>query len=335
MAARLVAGWNCGEAGFLTAMRGLDGGMSYVIGLDVGGTTIKGGVLDGTSRVLADIRVKTYSDHNSREEILENMLSAIEQLTRQATRLGIGELAGIGMGVPGFVKSSEGVVYSAANLGLRDVNVKQYFEERVGVPCVVQGDARTGALAEYEFGAGQGASSLLYVVIGTGIGSGIIQNGRIYEGAHGLAAEIGHTIVDPCGGVCACGKRGCAETIVSGPVIIRAYQNRVGSEVDVSAKTIADFAREGEADALAVYREVARTLALALANYCTLVDPSTIVIGGGVSLAGDVLFGPLREFFSVYSSPVARGLIEIVPAMLGDRSGVVGASLLVKEFLQA
>lgn len=309
--------------------------MSYVIGLDVGGTTIKGGVFTGTTQSLVDVRVKTYSDENALAKILDSMSGAIRQLMDQASRLGVGELAAIGIGVPGFVNSSEGVVLHATNLSFHDVHLKQWTEEHFGIPCVVQGDARVGALAEREFGAAKGHSALLYVVIGTGVGSGMILHGQIYEGAHSVAGELGHTILDPGGEICACGKRGCLETLVSGPMLIRAYQKRVGREVEVTAKALAERARDGEPDARAVYTDAARTLAVALANYCTLLDPSIVVIGGGVSLAGPVLFDPLREFFAVYASPLASKSIEIVPAVLGDRSGVVGASLLVRGFLQS
>lgn len=309
--------------------------MSYVIGLDVGGSTIKGGVFNGTSQSFVNIRLKTYSLENTRDEILANMSAAIGQLTQQASRLHIGELAGIGIGVPGFVNSREGVVLHASNLGLHNVNLKHWSEKEFGVPSVVQGDARVGALAEREFGAAKGEDSLLYIVIGTGVGSGMILDGQVYEGAHSVAGEIGHTILNPGGDICACGKRGCLETLVSGPMLIRAYQKRIGYEVDVTAKTLSERAAAGEPDAKAVYRDAAQTLALALANYCTILDPSIVVIGGGVSLAGDVLFEPLREFFPVYASPLASKSIEIVPAVLGDQSGVVGASLLVKQFLGA
>jgi len=307
--------------------------MSYVIGLDVGGSTIKGGVFSGTSQSFLDIRVKTFSFENSRDEIIANMSAAVRQLTQQAGSLGIGGLSGIGIGVPGFVNSSEGVVLHASNLALHNVNLKQWFEKEMGVPCIVQGDARVGALAEHEFGAATGANSLLYITIGTGVGSGMILDNQVYEGSHYVAGEIGHTILSPEGDICACGKRGCLETLVSAPMLIRAYQNRVGRKVDVSAKSLADLAAAGEPDATAVYQDAARTLGLALANYCTVFDPSIIVIGGGVSLAGDVLFKPLREFFALYASPLASKSIHIVPALLGDRSGVVGASLLVKGFL--
>ncbi|QSO53550.1 ROK family protein [Alicyclobacillus curvatus] len=306
--------------------------MSYVIGLDVGGSTVKAGVFNGSSQSFGDIRLKTYSSKNTREEIITNMATAVRQLMEQARGLRIGQLAGIGIGVPGFVNSRDGVVMHASNLSLHNVNLKQWFEEEFSVPCVVQGDARVGALAEREFGAAKGRDSLLYVVIGTGVGSGMILDGKVYEGVHSVAGEIGHTIVQPDGNICACGKRGCLETLVSGPMLIRAYQRRVGPQ-EITAKTLSERATAGEPDAVAVFRQAAQDLAFALSNYCTILDPSIVVIGGGVSLAGPVLFEPLREFFSVYASALASRSIKIVPAQLGDRSGVVGASLLVKEFL--
>ena len=307
--------------------------MSYVIGLDVGGTTIKGGVFAGTSQSMIDIHMKTYSNENTLEEILASISEAVQYLMDEASHLEIGNLVAIGIGIPGFVKSSEGFVLYASNLRLHNVNLKQWVEEHFGVLCVVQGDARVGALAEREFGVAKGFSSLLFIVIGTGVGSGMILDGKIYEGAHSVAGEIGHTILEPGGEICACGRQGCLETMVSGPMLIRAYQRRIGKKVDVTAKTLAELAACGETNAKAVYTDAARSLAIAIANYCTILDPAIVVIGGGVSLAGSVLFEPLRAFFSVYASPLARQSIEIVPAVLGDRSGVIGASLLVRDIL--
>lgn len=307
--------------------------MSYVIGLDVGGSTIKGGVFNGTSESCFDIRLKTYTSQNTSNQIFANMSLAIRQLMKQAGALGLGKLAGIGIGVPGFVDSRKGVVLHASNLDLHNVNLRDWFENEFSVPCVVQGDARVGALAEREFGAAQGHDSLLYIVVGTGVGSGMILNGEVYEGAHLVAGEIGHTILKPDGDVCACGKRGCLETLVSGPQLIRAYQKRTQKDEDITAQTLTERAANGEPDAVAVYREVAGSLALALANYCTTLDPSIVVIGGGVSLAGEVLFEPLREFFKAYVSSLASKSITIVPAQLGDRSGVVGSGLIVRKFI--
>jgi glucokinase len=304
--------------------------MPYVIGLDVGGTTIKGGVFAGSSQCLAEVRMKTYVTENSVNEILANMRAVVEELMRRAAMLGLDHPGGIGIGVPGFVNSTEGVVLEASNLGLYDVNLKRWFEERYHVPCVVQGDARVGAIAEREFGAAQGHSSLLYVVIGTGVGSGMVVNGEVYEGVHSAGGELGHTIVNPDGDICACGKRGCLETIVAGPNLIRAYEKRLGRPTAATAKDLSDRALEGHPDAKMVFREAAQALALAIANYCTLFDPSIVVVGGGVSLAGPVLFEPLLEFFNKYSSPLASERIVIAPAALGDKSGTVGASLLVQ-----
>jgi glucokinase len=304
--------------------------VSYVLALDVGGTTIKGAAFTGDLQV-AEVRTKTYVSRNEPQEILSNILSVIKQLSDRASEYGM--LAGIGVGVPGIVNAREGIVYTAANLELKNMNLKQWIEERVHVPCVVQGDARVGALAEHTFGAGKRADSMLYVVIGTGVGSGIIINNQIYEGSHGLAGEIGHTIVDPAGRACTCGKRGCLETIVSARGIAESYQRLAKREgQDLSAEIIANRARDGDSIGQEVYIEAARALSLALANYCTIIDPSVIVIGGGLSLAGSVLFDPIRQYFPIYASPEVCQKAEIIPAMLGDRSGVMGASTLITEF---
>ncbi|MDQ0189847.1 ROK family protein [Alicyclobacillus cycloheptanicus] len=305
--------------------------VSYVVALDVGGTTIKGAAFTG-SRQVAEVRARTYVTKNEPHEVLNRMLSVIRELTDSVQ--GLGPLAGVGIGLPGLVNAREGVVHAAANLALNNINVKRWMEEKLDVPCLVQGDARVGAIAEHRLGAGNQVPCMLYVAIGTGVGSGMILNRQLYEGCHGFAGEIGHIVMDPGGRVCACGKRGCLETLVSAPAIVQAYRQMAGSgKQRHSAEAIADRARQGDAAALEVYEAAARALSMALANCCTLVDPAVIVIGGGLSLAGPVLFDPIRRYFSIYALPEVRESVQILPAAFGDRSGVVGASILVTEFV--
>lgn len=303
--------------------------MSYKIGIDIGGTTIKAGIFSTDSQLIERTRVKSYDKHNSAAEVLDHIIMAIDLLRSEAALRNLGKLAGIGIGVPGFINRHTGKIYSSANLGLKNINLKVSIEEKVGVPCYIFGDAKVGALAEKYYGAGQHVSSLLYVTLGTGVGSGIIIDSRIYEGEHLLAGEIGHTIVDPVGRPCGCGRRGCLETLVSGPKIVEFYR-QYGNNFEGTAEAVAQRATAGDPQALLVYREAMRVLALALANYVTVFDPSLIIIGGGLSLAGAVLFDPLREFYARYTVRDSSQVAPIVPALLGDSSGLLGAQLLVK-----
>lgn len=307
--------------------------MSYIIGIDIGGTTIKGGIFSRDSRIIARTRVQSYVNANSCDEILERLTMAIDQLKIEALSRNLGNLMGIGIGVPGAVNRTTGMVYSSANLALKNINLKSWVEERLEVRCYVHGDAKVGAMAEKQYGAGQTAQSLLYVTLGTGVGAALILDGRLYEGDHLLAGEIGHIIVRPEGKPCGCGKSGCLETVVSGPMIAEAYQQRTGGPVDGSAELVARYATMGDSQACDVYREASRVLALVLANYSTVLDLSLIVIGGGLSLAGPVLFDPLREFYAHYTHPRAEYAAQIVPAVLGDESGLMGAQFLVQTVL--
>lgn len=308
--------------------------MAYTIGLDVGGTTIKAGLFWQESELVETVRVRTYGRTNSRDEILSRIAETIAQVQEIGLSKGYGELQGIGIGVPGFVNPFTGEIYASANLALEYVNLKAWVEDRVGVLCVIQGDAKLGALAESVHGAGRNISGFLYVSLGTGVGGGVIVGGKLHEGEHLLAGEIGHTTVDPEGAPCGCGKRGCVETIASGPAIASAYRKRVGLSEAVSAADVSSRAALGDQVARAVYREAAHSLAYVLANCVTVLDPSLIVVGGGVSLAGPVIFGPLQEGFARYSSPRRDPMAQIVPAILGDTGGMIGAHILVQTKLK-
>ena len=308
--------------------------MAYTIGLDIGGTTIKAGLFREDSELAETIRVRTYGRINSRDEILSGIAGAITQIQQLGLSKGYGELTGIGIGVPGFVNRLTGEILASANLALKGVNLQTWVQDRVGVLCVIQGDAKLGALAESVQGAGRDVSGLLYVSLGTGVGGGVVVGGRVYEGDHLLAGEIGHAVVDPDGALCGCGKRGCLETVASGPAIANAYRKQVEVSKGVSAADVSSWATVGDRVARAVYQEAAHTLAFVLVNYVTVLDPSLIVVGGGVSLAGPVLFTPLMEGFARYSSPRRAAMVHIVPAKLGDTAGMVGAHILVREALE-
>lgn len=287
-----------------------------IAALDVGGTVIKAGLVARNGTVHHAERHPT-SVRRGPAALIESILSIAEELARhQGVRA-------VGLGVPGIVDSAAGVAHYAANLGWRDVPFARLLEDRLGIPAVLGHDVRNGALAEARLGAGAGMPSVYFVAIGTGVAGGQVNGGVVDDGSSGQAGEIGHLVVRPKGPRCGCGNRGCLEAVASASRIAAAYRRR--SRQRGSA---ADVARLVEADdpiASAVWREATDALADALAAQVVLNDPGCIVIGGGLSLAGPTLFEPLRA--ALPTRLTFRSAPPIVPALLGDRAGMVGAAL--------
>jgi glucokinase len=297
------------EAGGVTAD-------SLVAALDVGGTIIKAGLVarDGT---VHHAERHTTAVRRGPEALIESILAIAADLSRQPG------VRAIGLGVPGIVDSASGVAHYAANLGWKDVPFTALLQDRLGLPAVLGHDVRNGALAEARIGAGAGMPSVYFIAIGTGVAGGQVNHGVVDDGSSGQAGEIGHVVVRPRGPRCGCGNRGCLEAIASASRIAAAYRRR--SRQRGSAADVARLVAEGDAIAGAVWREAIAALADALAAQVVLNDPGCIVIGGGLSLAGPTLFDPLRA--ELPSRLTFRSAPPIIPALLGDRAGMVGAAL--------
>jgi glucokinase len=233
--------------------------------------------------------------------------------------------AAAGVAVPGSVDEAAGVALYSANIGWRDVPLRALLEERLALTAAVAHDVRAASIAEGALGAARGVRDYLFVGIGTGIGGGIVAGGQPLRGAHGLAGEIGHLMVRPDGPECACGARGCAETLASAAAIGLRYKARSGAGRDATAERVAELAAAGDPVAAAVWQEGVDALARALAHYVTLLDPEVIVIGGGLAGAGEVLLGPLRvalqAFLTFQVGP------RILGGQLGSDAGCLGAAL--------
>ncbi|WP_406125882.1 ROK family protein [Streptomyces canus] len=304
--------------------------MRHVIALDVGGTGMKAALVGAGGELLYQARRATGRDRGP-DAVVDGILDFAAELRAYGIEhFGAPALAA-GVAVPGIVDEERGIAAYSANLGWRDLPLRGLLTDRLGgVPVALGHDVRTGGLAEGRIGAGKGADRFLFVPLGTGIAGAIGIAGRVESGAHGFAGEIGHIVVRPGGTPCPCGQRGCLERYASAAAVSEAWASVTGNpEADA-----ADCAAAVEADdpkAREVWQYAVDALADGLLTALTLLDPRTLIIGGGLAEAGDTLFTPLRE--AVRRRVTFQKLPTIVPAALGDTAGCLGAGLLAWDLL--
>ncbi|MFE0510152.1 ROK family protein [Streptomyces sp. NPDC058964] len=304
--------------------------MRHVIALDVGGTGMKAALVGDGGDLLHQDRRATGRERGP-GAVVEGILAFAADLRAYgAARLGE-PAAAVGVAVPGIVDEERGVAAYSANLGWRDVPLRDLLAERLGVPVALGHDVRAGGLAEGRIGAGRGADRFLFVPLGTGIAGAIGLDGRVEAGAHGFAGEIGHIVVRPGGAACPCGQRGCLERYASAAAVSEAWAAACG-DPDADAADCAKAVASGDPNAVRIWREALDALADGLVTALTLLDPRTLIIGGGLAEAGETLFTPLRE--AVQRRVTFQKLPSIVPAALGDTAGCLGAGLLARDLLE-
>jgi glucokinase len=314
--------------------------MAPTIGLDIGGTKVLGVVLAEDGTVVREVRLA--SPHTGLDALVATGAAIVEQLEAPDA-----PDAPIGVGVAGLV-DREGVVRYAPNLpNVRDAPLRDALAQATGHVVVVDNDASAATLGEATYGAAVGRRHVLLVTLGTGIGGGLLLDGRMYRGANNFGAEIGHFTVDPAGPMCACGERGHWESIASGSALGRMARELVakgggaavvaaagGAASAVTGTHVGTAAAQGDADARSLLVQYADNVALGLAGLANILDPECIVIAGGLVELGPLLFGPLREAFGRHVEGVDyRPSIAIVPAQLGERAGAVGAGVLARSLL--
>ncbi len=310
--------------------------MKYCFGVDIGGTTVKMGLLDAEGNIIDKWEITTDTSEEGRA-ILPDIAASVENKIAEH-QLDKSDILGIGAGVPAPV-TSEGVVNGSANLGWNYKEVKRELEELTGLKAVIGNDANVAALGEMWKGGGLGQRNLIMVTLGTGVGGGVIIDGRILVGENGAGGEIGHLCVnyeenDRCG----CGNRGCLEQYASATGIVRLAKKKLGQELrptslnkeDVTAKDVFDAVKEGDEVAKEIAVEFGRYLGYALANLAAVIDPAVIVIGGGVSKAGEVLIPYIEEPY-VERAFFANKKVKFVLATLGNDAGIYGAAKLVLD----
>ncbi|MGW2931476.1 ROK family protein [Streptomyces sp. NPDC055722] len=306
--------------------------MRHVIALDVGGTGMKAALVGAGGELLHQARRATGRERGP-EAVVESILGFAAELRAHGERHFGEPAAAAGVAVPGIVDADRGIAAYSANLGWRDVPLRDLLSHRLaGAPVALGHDVRTGGLAEGRIGAGRGADRFLFVPLGTGIAGAIGIGGRVEAGAHGFAGEIGHVVVRPGGTPCPCGQHGCLERYASAAAVSAAWAEASGNpEADASdcAKAVAS----GEPNAVRVWQEAVDALADGLVTALTLLDPRTLIIGGGLAEAGETLFTPLRD--AVRRRLTFQKAPSIVPAALGDTAGCLGAGLLAWDLLES
>nr|WP_156699500.1 ROK family protein [Streptomyces sp. Z38] len=305
--------------------------VKHVIALDVGGTGMKAALVGADGELLHQARRPTGRERGP-DAVVEGILDFAAELRAHGIRAHGEPASAAGVAVPGIVDEAEGVAAYAANLGWRDVPLRALLAGRLGgVPVALGHDVRTGGLAEGRIGAGRGADRFLFVPLGTGIAGAIGIDGKVEAGAHGFAGEIGHIVVRPGGAECPCGQRGCLERFASASAVSRAWAEASG-DPDADAADCAKAVASGDERAARVWQEAVDALADGLVTALTLLDPRTLIIGGGLAEAGETLFTPLRE--AVRRRVTFQKLPSLVPAALGDTAGCLGAGLLAWDLTE-
>ncbi|CAM3005790.1 ROK family glucokinase [Paenibacillus sediminis] len=304
------------------------------VGVDLGGTAIKVGICNEEGQLL-----HTYEGPTETDKGVDTVINNIEKYVRlivEQSPFTWDQLAGVGAGVAGFTNVREGIIILAPNIGFRDVPIRKILEERLGKPVKIDNDANVAALGEAWSGAGKGIDNCVCFTLGTGVGGGIIINGKIYQGFSGMAGELGHISVVPDLEAiqCGCGKMGCLETVSSATGIIRMANDAVergdrtslALEENIAAKTVFDAAKAGDEVALRIVNRASFYLGKAMAAVAAVLNPERFILGGGVSKAGDILFNEVKEVYAKLApEPLQQG-VEIVPAKLGNDAGIVGAA---------
>ncbi len=314
--------------------------MAQRIGVDVGGTNVKIALVSDKGKIVYSNSIPTRAEMGY-EYTVNSMKDAIRDLLKE-TKMKSNDIEGMGFGFPGQIDCQKGVVRLAPNIpGWVNVPIANIMEKEFGILTRVDNDVRTATLGELNYGAGVGCENLVCITVGTGIGSGLVVNGKLVRGANNAAGEIGHIKLTNIGGpLCGCGDRGCLEAYASGPSIValaeeyirggKSTKYRELANPDITPYIVAVAAKEGDPVARQIFRIMGEYIGMGLTSVVNLLNPEKIIIGGGVAEAGDILFEPIRETIAKRAMTIQRE-VEIVPAQLGNTAGVIGASLLIKS----
>ncbi|HHX4701914.1 TPA: ROK family glucokinase [Streptococcus agalactiae] len=315
-----------------------------LLGIDLGGTTIKFGILTLEGEVQEKWAIETNTLENGRHIVSD----IVESLKHRLSLYGLtkDDFLGIGMGSPGAVDRTSKTVTGAFNLNWADTQeVGSVIEKEVGIPFFIDNDANVAALGERWVGAGANNPDVVFVTLGTGVGGGVIADGNLIHGVAGAGGEIGHMIVDPENGfMCTCGNKGCLETVASATGVVRVARqlaeqyegsSAIKAAIDngntVTSKDIFIAAEDGDKFANSVVERVSRYLGLAAANISNILNPDSVVIGGGVSAAGEFLRSRVEKYFVTFAFPQVKKSTKIKIAELGNDAGIIGAASLANQ----
>jgi glucokinase len=314
---------------------------SCVIGVDLGGTKLLAGVVDEH----LGVHHRAYRAANGLEsgDLIDSCVAAVEEARAAAP----GEVRAVGFGIPCLMDQERGMAVMAVNLPLVDVPFRDLMTERVGLPVIVDNDANCAAVAEHRLGAARGASEVVLLTIGTGIGGGLILRGEVYRGGIGAAAELGHMVVDLDGPRCQgnCPNRGCLEAVASGTALGREATRLAREQPSsglgralaagraITGPLVTELAHDGDEAALEALAIIGRNLGVGIANYANIFNPEVVVIGGGVIAAGELLLQPAREELMRRALRPSRDVVRVVAARFGTEAGMIGAAALALDSL--
>ncbi|MCY4069776.1 MAG: ROK family protein [Chloroflexi bacterium] len=304
--------------------------MTWVIGIDLGGSKIALGLVSPDDQILNRRRIDTDADEGV-ESVTDRISAQVDSLKLDLPRRET--VAGVGVGAPGLLDPVSGDLYMLVNLpGISNTPFRAILQEKLSLPVKLDHDAKVAALGEFHFGAGRDRDSMIYIVIGTGVGAAIIYEGRLIYGESNSAGESGHMTVDPNGRLCHCGSRGCLETYTSGPALVKAYAAASGETI--TGAEVTRRAAAGDVVALRVLREAGRALGIAIASIAMTVNIEQFVIGGSVASAGDLLLDPARAAVPKYSFKAVSDRLRITASTLGEDAPIYGAAYLARMLLR-
>ena len=312
------------------------------IGIDVGGTNVKIALVDDKGKIIYSNSIPTRAELGY-EFTVSNIKQAIHDLLKETKHIEK-DIEGIGFGFPGQVDYKEGIVRNAPNIpGWVEVPIAKIFESEFHIPTRVDNDVRCAALGELNYGAGKGCENLICITVGTGIGSGLIVNGKLVRGASNAAGEIGHIKLQIHDGpICGCGDTGCLEAFASGPAIVAMAEDYIkggkstkyremANGNPITSYIVCEAAKAGDPVAKRIFEIVGEYIGIGLSGVVNLLNPEKIIIGGGVADAGDLLFDPIVKALKQRAMKIAGSTVEVVHAQLGNTAGVIGASLLIES----
>lgn len=313
----------------------------YVIGLDIGGTNMRGALIDGDEERVDELKIPSEANLGI-EKLIDNLTDFIEKIR------GDKNIYGIGLGIPGIIDSTKGIITAAPNIShVKDYPIRSALRDRLGpdINLVIENDANMVGLGEWRKGAGKGVDSMIMITIGTGLGGGLILGGELWSGAHGMGGEIGHMTINPEGPECKCGNYGCLETYASANAIRRMVTQAI-SDGSVSAalgdrvkgaapgeipKLVMEAALSGDETAIGIWQELGKALGIAIASLQNLLDVEMVVLGGGIANAWDLFIRRLEDEAALRGFDAPMKKLRIEKSVLGDDAGILGAGYLALQ----
>ena len=310
----------------------------WVVGVDLGATKIALGLIDPHDQIVAYRRIPTNA-YEGPPMVVERIAQSVVELEGEMPN---GEkIAALGICSPGPIDYESGMIVDPPNIpGLHNTPLRQILAERLHIPVSLEHDAKASALGEFHYGAGRGERSMVFIVVGTGVGAAIITDGRLYRGLHNSAGEVGHITLDRRGEPCSCGSRGCVETYVSGPWLARHYERAIEregsgqSQQPITGELVARLAADGDALATQIITQAGEALGVAIASMAMILDIELYVVGSSVAKSGDLLLEPARKTVPRYSHQSVGSRVRIVTTELWDDGPILGCGWMARQVLQ-